>query len=96
VSSERDNENHRRGMFREVNDQIAALEPFLVDGRLAFVCECGDSDCMTPIELTPAEYQDVRAHPRHFVIAIHHENPEVEIVVSHNTTFAVVEAFSGS
>jgi hypothetical protein len=92
----RGEEARARGVFREVNDRIVELEDtFAVDGPASFVCECGNLKCTAAIELTRAEYEEVRAHPRRFVIARDHENPEVEIVVSHNGTWAVVETLVG-
>jgi uncharacterized membrane protein len=45
--------------------------------------------------LEPTEYEAVRAHPRRFLIALDHENPEIERVVDENGQFAVVETFVG-
>jgi hypothetical protein len=45
--------------------------------------------------LEAAEYEAVRAHPRRFLIALNHENPEIERVVDENGQFAVVETFVG-
>jgi hypothetical protein len=58
-----------------------------------YVCECSDATCATVLALTRAEYEDVRAVGTHFAIALDHENPEVDRVVSENERFAVVEKF---
>ena len=41
------------------------------------------------------EYEAVRAHARRYLVALDHENPEIERVVSQNAHFAVVETFVG-
>ena len=95
-SSWQDVEADGRGLIREVNESIACLgATFEQEGRLPFVCECGNHECMQSIELELSEYESVRAHPRRYVIALNHENPDVEIVGSQNQYFAIVETFVG-
>ena len=47
------------------------------------------------IRLTVAEYEFVRATSNRFAIALNHENPECEIVVSECARFAVVDKVEG-
>jgi hypothetical protein len=56
----------------------------------SFRCECGDEGCTGAIRLTLAEYESVREHATHFVIAHNHENPESEGLVADDDRFAVV------
>lgn len=85
-----------RALFRVVNERIAELgDGSQLAGRTPFVCECGNRDCPERVELTRAEYESVRAHPRRFVLAVDHENPALEIVVSDNGRFAVAETLVG-
>jgi hypothetical protein len=56
-----------------------------------FVCECGDSDCSEKVSLTRVEYEAVRSQGSRFVIAINHENPEIERVTFENGRFAIVQ-----
>ena len=58
-----------------------------------YVCECSDRTCTSVLALTRAEYEGVRAYGTHFAIAIDHENPEIDRVVSENERFAIVEKF---
>ena len=58
-----------------------------------YVCECSYPGCAFVLTLTHAEYEGVRARGTHFAIALDHENPEVDRVVSENERFAVVEKF---
>lgn len=97
MSEWRDEEARARGIFREVNEQIRKLHEMLgQDGREElFVCECGNCACTNALTVWPAEYEALRAHARRFLIALNHENPEVECVVTQNGRFAVVETFVG-
>jgi hypothetical protein len=58
---------------------------------LEFLCECGHVDCFEHIELTRAEYEDVRTQTTHFVLMPGHQNGSVERVISETERFIVVE-----
>jgi hypothetical protein len=45
--------------------------------------------------VTRHEYEGVRASGVRFVIALNHENPEIDLVISENERFATVEKFYG-
>jgi hypothetical protein len=66
------------------------------DATTSLLCECGDADCMNPVELTRAEYELARSHPTHFLIEKDHENPESEIVATECDRFAVVSKVEGT
>ena len=68
---------------------------FALGQLLSFVCECGDDDCGRTISLTRDEYEFVRATSNRFAIALNHENPEAEVVVSECERFAVVDKIEG-
>jgi predicted ThiF/HesA family dinucleotide-utilizing enzyme len=75
--------------FRRVNEGMeAGQDP---EGMLAFLCECGRLGCNRLIELTRAEYEDVRASPRRFALIDGHEIDEVEDVVHRTDRYIVVE-----
>jgi hypothetical protein len=63
--------------------------PHLVEVR----CECGDSDCSGEIALSLEEYQEVRVHPRRFVIKEGHEVAEAVRVVGYGTGYVVVARY---
>lgn len=93
----RDKEARSQALFREVNERIEKIaEDFGSDGQNRLICECGNPDCTQQIELTAAEYERVRAHASRFVVALNHENPEMESIVEQNDRFAVVETFAGA
>ena len=60
------------------------------EGVLSIVCECGDEDCTRPIELTPAEYESVRAEETQFVVVPEHVSRDVEDVVSERHGWVLV------
>ena len=60
------------------------------EGVFDLVCECGDEDCTTPIQLTPGEYESVRADETQFAIAPGHVRPAVEDVVAEQDGWALV------
>jgi hypothetical protein len=78
-------------LFREVNNAVQVY--FRTDGDTAqnFVCECSDASCVDPVQATPEEYADVRAHPTRFLVVPGHEYEKVERVVEENDRFVVVE-----
>jgi hypothetical protein len=75
--------------FRKVNEGMeVGQDP---SGMLTFVCECGRLGCNKLIQLTRAEYDDVRKDPRRFVILDGHEIPEAEDIVERHDRYLVVE-----
>lgn len=88
-----DEKNARnQAVFREVNERIAELSgDWGGAGVSLFICECSDGECAEALEITPAEYERVRAHGARFVIRAGHQLPELERVVERNRRFLVVE-----
>jgi hypothetical protein len=78
-----------QALVRVVNEAMRVDRP---DEAIAFRCECGQIGCNQLIELTRAEYKDVRAHPRRFAIVPGHEVVEIETIVERHERYAVVEA----
>ena len=84
-------------LFRDVNERIEQIAADMgADAKQQLICECGNPDCTRQIELTAAEYEQVRAHASRFIIALNHENPETESIVEQNNRFAVVETYAGA
>jgi hypothetical protein len=77
-------------LFRSVNDHIAAAAEGLVDDA-EFVCECADAGCTERIETALDEYEEVREHPKLFLVKSGHADEEVERVVSDEGDYEVVE-----
>jgi hypothetical protein len=82
-----------QALFRAVNEQIKnmneALAPLV--GSFAISCECADTDCIETLELSPEEYEAIRAEPRQFAVLPGHIYPDVEDVVRESNGFVVVE-----
>lgn len=91
ISAERAAENE--STFREVNEGLEkrADELNLTDGgRIPFLCECEDERCTRVVILTRQEYEQVRAHPRTFVLERGHQE-EDDRVVRTEPGYTVVE-----
>jgi hypothetical protein len=81
---------------RELNEWIDESN----EGRDAsatdpFVCECSDGSCRATISLTHVEYEEVRSHGTHFVIARDHESPELDSMVSERHGFSIIRKLPG-
>ncbi len=78
--------------FREINEAIERGQwPGEEDGPVGFRCECAQLGCNQLVELTIAEYESVRAHPRRFVVSPGHVHPRQEIVIDRRPEYLVVE-----
>lgn len=79
-------------VLRQVNEAIERGQwPGDEAEASAFRCECASRDCSRLIELTLPDYEQVRAHPRRFVIVPGHEHTDVETVVERRSGYLVVE-----
>ena len=78
-------------LFREVNENISKLSAESNAGVCLFVCECSDEACAETLEITPAEYEQVRTHGARFVVLSGHQLPELERVIEGHGRFLVVE-----
>lgn len=78
--------------LREVNEAIERGRwPGEEHERVAFCCECARLGCDQVIELTIAEYDEVRAHARRFVLVRGHEVPAEDTLVDSGSGWIVVE-----
>jgi hypothetical protein len=59
------------------------------------MCECSDGSCKATISLTHVEYEEVRAYGTHFAIALDHESPDLDLLVSERTGFSIVRKLPG-
>ena len=88
---------NEQALFRDVNEHIAELSAdWSETGVSLFVCECSDPACAEALEITPAEYEQVRADGARFVVLAGHQLPEVERVVEGNDRFLIVEKFGSA
>lgn len=79
-------------VFREVNEGIERGQwPGESADPVRFRCECARLGCNLLLELTLAEYEQVRSHPRRFLMIDGHEVPELEKVVQREPGYVVVQ-----
>ena len=60
-----------------------------------YICECSDASCMATVTLTQDEYEQIRGDGVRFVIALDHESPELDLVISEHAGYAVVRKLPG-
>jgi hypothetical protein len=51
--------------------------------------------CASTISLTRIEYEEVRAYGTHFAIALDHESPDLDLLVSERTGFSIIRKLPG-
>jgi hypothetical protein len=78
--------------LRGVNEAIERGRWPATEGeRVGFRCECARLGCDQVLELTIREYEQVRAHPRRFILVRGHEVPAEDTVVVSGAGWLVVE-----
>jgi hypothetical protein len=85
--------------MREVNERIDQLDKAAESrgagpdsGFFEFHCECGAREgCSERVELTLAEYDEVRAQDDRFAVFPGHEFPAIERVVRRNERYVLVD-----
>lgn len=83
------NEAHARA----INERIQAERGIASSAceALGFSCECGDRSCERLVDLSVADDERARAHPRRFVITPGHDFSSSERVVEKQDAYWVVE-----
>jgi hypothetical protein len=76
--------------IEEANDRFGAEHP--MD---EYLCECSDGLCASIVSLTRIEYEAVRAEGTRFLIATHHENPELDGLIVEHDRYTVVAKLPG-
>ena len=78
--------------IRDVNEGIERGQwPGEEDMPVAFRCECARLGCNRLVELSVHEYEEVRAHPKRFVVVPGHELPDSERVIEATPRYLIVE-----
>jgi len=78
--------------IRDVNEGIERGQwPGDEDSPVGFRCECARLGCNRLVELTVHEYEEIRSHPRRFVVVPGHELPDVETIVATRPGYLIVE-----
>lgn len=98
VADWREQEATNETIFREMNEWTEEANdehPGPERSMEIYVCECSDRRCTDPVRMTRSEYEAIRSVGVRFVIALDHENPELDRVVDENERFATVDKFYG-
>ena len=77
--------------YREVNEAIARTAEQLDADETDFVCECADPHCAHRITAQLDDYEEIREHPRRFLVKDGHELARFETVVDRAPGYAIVE-----
>jgi hypothetical protein len=93
----RDQEARNETKTRDRNEWIENVRGGMGDeaGPEVYLCECGDPACAQHIRLTRTEYEAVRCYSTRFAIAIDHENPEIDQIVSEGRRYSIVQKIAG-
>jgi hypothetical protein len=79
-------------IFREINEGIRRGRwPGEEDSITSFRCECASLGCTEMLELSFRDYEQIRNHPRRFIVHPGHERPNVEVVVDAYPTYLIVQ-----
>jgi hypothetical protein len=79
-------------LFRDTNEAIARGHwPDDLRKVVRFRCECARLDCGESVGASLAQYEQVRQHPRRFLVAVGHQVTEFEDVVGVTDDYLIVE-----
>lgn len=70
---------------RAVADRVGTAE------RVPFLCECADQACMGRIDLTLADFNEVRAHTNYFVMLPDHPRTPGEEIVARRDGYDITQ-----
>jgi hypothetical protein len=82
----------RRAAAAEINGRRVneAIEPQGLDRSAVFVCECGNLGCSDTVEISVAEYEEVRTDFDRFFVVPGHEIADVDKVVERRSNYLIV------
>lgn len=82
-----------QALFRSVNEKLKEVNRAFAEqlNTLTIACECADTTCVEMLEISPLDYERVRADPLHFVVLPDHVYPEVEVVIGEEAGYVIVE-----
>ncbi len=83
-------------MYRAVNLEVVRVSEEVGGGpndRLEILCECGEDDCGTTLDVNRAEYDEAHQQPDRFMVAPGHEDEQIEHVVKRTPVYLIVDKF---
>jgi hypothetical protein len=93
VSERQERIGKTEALFRDVNERIAEATDRFDASEAEFMCECADPACVERLEVSLAEYEEVREEPTQFLLDPAHVKPDVERIVERRRGYAIVEKF---
>jgi hypothetical protein len=103
MDSRLERQARNEALIREVNERIERLDRAAEAAdlgdesvRFEFLCECGVGDaddvgCQERIEMTLAEYEEIRAQDDRFALFPGHETEELETVLRRTERYVIVD-----
>lgn len=78
--------------FRRANERLEekAADSGVAEERTPYLCECEDERCMKIVLLARAQYEEVRAEPKRFLMVPGHQDAD-DLVVEEAAEFVVIE-----
>ena len=76
---------------RKINECRAERGDNKPGEKISIVCECGDGDCETLLEMDWAQYQEIRQNPSRFALVSGHELLEGERIVRREGNWLITE-----
>ena len=80
-------------MFRAVNRELEKAAGGDSETQLEILCECGEPGCDTMLTLTIGEYDEAHGQRDRFIVAVEHEDAQIERVVMRRDSYLVVDKF---
>lgn len=85
----------KRRLFRQVNEQILALNTSLGTAQPSYVvlCECDEPECVEGFEVTARLHAEIAASARRYLVIPGHEHP-ADWVVDRSERYVIVDGSS--
>ncbi len=92
LDRQRERAAHNQALFRQINQRIDELTTrFSEPGEeVGYVCECIETDCIELLSIPHDTFEQIRRHPREFIVVPGHEDLTVEEVVDQTPRWLVV------
>src|ERR687888_2814503 len=76
--------------FRDINERVEEMArvPGAAGALNEFICECMNRDCYERVQLSLAEYEQVRSEATYFVVVPGHIDATIERLVRETERFA--------
>jgi hypothetical protein len=84
-----------QSLFREINENVTELnQAFRLVAPLGeWICECANESCIVTVEMTRADYEEIRGDGARFLVAPSDEHvwPDVERIIERLDRYWVLE-----